>query len=96
MNYLATNVTKKLDHNNALTDWRYGHLSDIKKNGIHEQLSDIMDKYEDMKYLFILLQGDVVDNSSENDIYVRVTEIILRMIRDIEGKLQTLQECIEQ
>ena len=32
----------------------------------------------------------------ENDIYVRVTEIILRMIRDIEGKLQTLQECIEQ
>ena len=55
-----------------------------------------MDKYEDMKYLFILLQGDVVDNSSENDIYVRVTEIILRMIRDIEGKLQTLQECIEQ
>ena len=77
-------------------------MSDIKKNGIHEQLSDneqlsdIMDKYEDMKYLFILLQGDVVDNSSENDIYVRVTEIILRMIRDIEGKLQTLQECIEQ
>ena len=60
-------------------------MSDIKKNGIHEQLSDIMDKYEDMKYLFILLQGDV-----------RVTEIILRMIRDIEGKLQTLQECIEQ
>ena len=80
----------------ALTDWRYVHLSDIKKNGIHEQLSDIMDKYEDMKYLFILLQGYIVDNSSENDIYVRVTEIILRMIRDIEGKLQTLQECIEQ
>lgn len=71
-------------------------MSDIKKNGIREQLSDIMDKYEDMKYLFILLQGDIVDNSSENDLYVRVTEIILRMIRDIEGKLQTLQECIEQ
>ena len=43
-------------------------MSDIKKNGIHEQLSDIMDKYEDMKYLFILLQGDIVDNSSENDL----------------------------
>lgn len=41
-------------------------MSDIKKNGIHEQLSDIMDKYEDMKYLFILLQGDIVDNSSES------------------------------
>ena len=38
--------------------------------GYTEQLSDIMDKYEDMKYLFILLQGDVVDNSSENDIYM--------------------------